>query len=382
MSISNLEKNKCCGCMACVNICPSCAISISKDKDGFIYPAVDSEKCVECHLCEKICGFNPENQSKSIPIKAFSLVHKDRTTLRSSTSGGAFTALSDIVLKNGGIIFGACMNDQFDVKHVEAGDSTLRDSMRGSIYVQSNIGNTFSKVKDYLEQGRQVLFVGTPCQVGGLMNFLQKPYMNLIGVEFLCHGVPNNDFFKAHIKFLEDKYSENAKWYTFRNKKYAWWTHGIEEITFKGGKQKSSKAVQAYNSFFHSNLSLRPSCLNCTYRSYERTADITIADFWGIEAVTGKKNTAGVSLLLANSAKGYDFIHSINQNEVDLEEIPFEKVRFRIATKPAKAKRDPEAFWKLFHEKGYVELVNVYTDTSIIGRVRFWIKKTVSKYSN
>ncbi len=381
MSISIFEKEKCCGCMACMKICPVGAISIKKDSNGFLYPQVDEEKCVECHLCEKTCAFNNVNRNKCIPTKAFSLIHKDKTILRNSTSGGAFTALSDLVLRNGGVIFGACMNKEFDIQHIEASDTFVRDSMRGSIYAQSNMETSYDKVKSYLDQGKQVLFVGTPCQVGGLLKFLQKPYDNFIGVEFLCHGVPNNDFFKEHIRYLEKKYSKKAKRYTFRSKKYAWWTHGIEEITFEDGKQKSDKSVQAYNSFFHSNMSLRPSCLNCTYRSYERTADITIADFWGIEKITGKTNNAGVSLLLANTPKGVSFIQAINPNEVEIEEIPYEKVKFRIATKPAKARRDPEEFWKLFQEKGYAELVNKYTDTSIVGGARFWLKRLFAKRS-
>ena len=374
-----IEKNKCCGCMGCMNACPKGAISVEKDSYGFLYPHVDQGKCIDCHLCEKVCGFVKEDRKQSSPIKAYSLIHKNREVLLNSTSGGAFTALSDMVLKQGGVIFGAYMNEQFDVMHVEAVDSGSRDSMRGSIYVQSYIGDTYSKVKNYLEQGRQVLFVGSPCQVGGLMSFLQKPYENLIGVEFLCHGVPNNYLFKAHIKFLEEKYSGKAKWYTFRSKKYAWWTHGIEEITFEDGKQKASKAVQAYNSFFHSNVSLRPSCLNCTYRRIERAADITIADFWGIEKITGKKNTTGVSMLFGNTDKGVSFIEALDRNEAEISEVPFEKVKYRIATKPAKPSRTPDDFWKLYRESGYQALVDKFTDTSLLGGGALWIKKAIRK---
>jgi coenzyme F420-reducing hydrogenase beta subunit len=375
-----IDKNKCCGCMGCMNACPKGAISAVKDSDGFFYPHVDQEECIDCHLCERVCGFIKEDRDQSNPIKAYSLIHKNREVLSNSTSGGAFTALSDMVLKQGGVIFGACMNEQFDVAHIEAEDPGTRDGMRGSIYVQSYTGDTYSKVKNYLEQGRHVLFVGTPCQVGGLMSFLQNPYENLIGVEFLCHGVPNNDFFKAHIRYLEEKYSGKAKGYTFRSKKYAWWTHGIEEITFEDGRQKAAKAVQAYNAFFHSNVSLRPSCLNCTYRRIERSADITIADFWGIERITGKKNTTGVSMLFGNTEKGLAFIESLDRNEAEISEVPFEKVKYRIATKPAKPSKSPDDFWKLYHESGYKALVGKYTDTSLLGGVRFGLKRLFAKY--
>ena len=374
-----VEKDKCCGCMACMNICPKGAISATKDEDGFLYPYIDRDKCIECHLCEKVCSFSKEDNAFNTPMKAYSLVHKDKNVLYNSTSGGAFTALSDSVLKQGGVIFGACMDDRFDVKHKEAVESAARDGMRGAIYVQSFIDNTYRAAKKYLDQGNQVLFVGTPCQIGGLMSFLQKPYENLIGVEFLCHGVPNNDFFKQHIRFLEEKYSDQAKWYTFRDKKYAWWTHGIEEITFKSGKQKSAKAVQAYNKFFHSNVSLRPSCLNCTYRRVERAADITIADFWGIDKITGKKNAAGVSLLFGNTEKGLAFIEALNQNEIDISEVPVERVIYRISTKHVKPSGNTVEFWKCYHEHGYKALVDQYTDTSIQAELRFGLKRLFAR---
>lgn len=322
MAISIEDKN-CCGCMACRNICPSNAILVKKDEKGFLYTNVDLGKCINCHLCEKVCGFVKEDRSAFETKKAYSLIHKDKDVLLNSTSGGAFTALSDVILAYGGVVFGAAMDEKFDVSHVEATDKETRDKMRGSLYVQSNIGTSYSKVKKYLEKGRCVLFIGTPCQVGGLMAYLKKPYENLIGVEFLCHGVPNNDFFKEHIKYLERKYSGKAKRYTFRSKKFAWWTHGIEEVTFSDGRSKATKAVQAYNSFFHSNISLRPSCHNCSYRRMERSADITIADFWGIEKITGKRNRTGVSLLLGNTEKGTAFIESIDKSEALISEIFF-----------------------------------------------------------
>lgn len=380
MSIANIEKSKCCACLSCMNACPTGAISSKKDENGFIYPQINSEKCIECNLCEKVCGFNRENRSQNTPLKAYSLVHKDRTVLHKSTSGGAFTAFSDMILSKGGVIFGAAMDESFIVSHIEATDVATRDKMRGSLYVQSNTGTSYSKVKDYLEEGRKVLFVGTPCQTGGLKTFLRKPYDNLFLIEFLCHGVPNNDFFKEHVRYLEKKYSGKATWYTFRSKKYAWWTHGIEEITFEDGRKKATKLVQAYNSLFHSNVSLRPSCLNCTYRSQERSADITIADFWGIEKVSGEKNKTGISLVLGNTKKGISLIEAVAQNDATIVEIPYEKVRFRIATKPARARINLEDFWKLFHEKGYEEIVHRYTDNSLLARMRFGLKRFFARF--
>ena len=365
--------------MACRNACPKGAISAVKDEKGFLYPHVDPDKCIDCHLCEQVCAFTKADRNDALPRKAYSFIHKDKKTLLNSTSGGAFTALSDSVLSAGGVVFGAMMDEQFSVRHTEARDRETRDKMRGSLYTQSDTGTVYGQVKECLEMGKEVMFVGSPCQVGGLIGFLRKPYDNLIAVEFLCHGVPNNDFFKAHIHWLEKKYAGKAVWYTFRSKKFAWWPLGIEEITFDNGVRKSTQPVQSYNRFFHSNVSLRPSCLNCTYRKLERCADITIADFWGIEKITGRKNATGASMVLCNTEKGMEFTEKIDRNAVEISEVPFEKVKYRIATKPAKPSKDTVRFWQVYLEKGYEGLTKKYTDTSLKGKILFGAKKIYRK---
>lgn len=377
--ISISDKSECCGCLACYNACPADAIVLKKDIGGFVYPLVDKDKCVDCHLCEKACDFNSSDREFNIPSRCFSLEHKNRSVLINSTSGGAFTAISDLIIRNGGIVAGTMMDDRFNIVFTEANDAAGRDKMRGSLYVQSNPDTIYRRAQEHLNNGMTVLFVGTPCQVGAMQRYIKKNKNNLICVEFLCHGVPSNEFFKEHIKYLERMYHSKAQWYTFRSKKFAWWTHGIEEITFENGAQKATQAVQTYNTFFHSNVSLRPSCLNCSYRRLERSSDITIADFWGIEKITGKKNRKGVSLVLGNTEKGIALLEKIDMKNVDMAEVNFEKVKYRISTKPAKSKIDTNEFWRIYADKGYDGIVQRYISKTFLGGGRFLLKKMVSR---
>ena len=189
----------CCGCMACAAACPQGAISKSENERGFIVPFIDDSKCINCGLCLKVCDFKKEHDEQSNIDKAFSLVINDKIVLKNSTSGGAFTALSDIVLDERGSIVGSVMESDFTVHHVITSDQALRDAMRGSKYVQSSTQGIWKQVKELLSKGDKVLFTGTPCQCAALTSFLGKYYDNLIIMDLLCHGVPKNQMFKEHV---------------------------------------------------------------------------------------------------------------------------------------------------------------------------------------
>ena len=377
---SERDKSLCCGCMACMNICPCGAISPVKDEKGFVYPVTDAGKCTGCGLCEKVCDFVREDRGASVPSRVFSLAHKDRKVLSGSASGGAFTALSDAVLADGGIVAGTVMDDGFNLRFVLSSDPEGRDRMRRSKYVQSETGEIYSRIKELLDEGKKVLFVGAPCQTGGLLSFLAKPYEGLVCVDFICHGVPSNDFFKEHIAYLERRYSAKAEKYYFRSKKFGWRAQGIDEIVFAGGRKKSASPVQAYTRFFYSNSSLRPSCLGCTYRRPERVSDLTIGDFWGVERITGKKNRTGASLVFVNTGKGERLMGSLDGTRITLSEIPPEKVKYRIAAKEVVPSFDPEVFWETYLKGGYEALVERYTDTSLRGRTVQFLKRSLRRF--
>ena len=375
--IDTTDENKCCGCLACESTCPQNAISMTENEKGFIMPIIDDDKCINCGLCLKVCDFKKAPTTESNIEKAYSLVVNDKNVLQNSTSGGAFTALSDVVLSHSGCVVGSIMDDDFTIRHVVATDKEGRDKMRGSKYVQSNTHGTWEQVKDMLSKGKEVLFTGTPCQCAALKSFLGKDYDNLIIVDFLCHGVPNNKMFKEHIQYLNDYYKTPSVGFSFRNKVYGWDSYnGINMLS--NGKSKSKWINQIYYSFFVGNLSLRPSCHHCPYRSLNRPSDITVGDFWGIEKLTGQKNREGVSLVLAHSEKGMALVEKTKES-CQVREYPTESVFFRVSLAPSKPNAKCDAFWNTYLERGYAGVARKYFNNSRKNRIKFEVRKIAKK---
>lgn len=368
---------ECCGCMACENACPQKAISMTENEKGFIMPSIDEEKCVNCGLCLKICDF------KKIPVggsnieHAYSLVINDRIALKKSTSGGAFTALSDVVLDDSGYVVGSVMDEKFNVHHTVAANKAERDKMCGSKYVQSCTHGIWEQVKELLLQEKKVMFTGTPCQCAALKSFLGKEYDNLTVVDFLCHGVPNNRMFREHIEYLNDFYGVPSVGFSFRNKTYGWDSYNNIDILFNG-KSKTKWINQIYYSFFVNNLSLRPSCHHCTYRRHNRPSDITVADFWGIEKLTYSKDRDGVSLVLTHSEKGLDLVKKAKE-ACRVREYPMESVMYRIPLVPSKPNAKCDSFWKTYVEHGYSRIASKYFRNSLKNRFRFEVRKIAKK---
>ncbi len=375
--IDTNEEFLCCGCLACESICPQEAISMTENEKGFIMPSIDEGKCINCGLCLKVCDFKKTQQTESNIERAYSLVVNDKDVLKNSTSGGAFTALSDVVLGRSGFVVGSVMEEDFTIRHVIAEDKTGRDRMRGSKYVQSSTLGIWKQIKELLSKGEKVLFTGTPCQCAALKSFLGKEYDNLVLVDFLCHGVPNNKMFKEHIDYLNKHYKKNSVGFSFRNKTYGWDSYN-NNISLSNGKTKIKWINQIYYNFFVSNLSLRPSCLQCPYRGLHRPSDITIADFWGIEKLTGKKNREGVSLVLTHSEKGLDLVKEAKEN-CQAREYPVESVLFRVSTAPSKPNAKYDAFWETYIKHGYRGVASKYFSNSRKNRIRFEVRKIAKK---
>lgn len=388
-TIMECNINNCSGCMACLNVCPKDAISVEESAEGFILPHINEEKCIKCGLCDAVCDYKKDTHIGVDIMKAFSLTHKNKQVVKNSSSGGAFTALSDAVLEKKGVIIGVVYDKDFNVVHTIASTSDLRDNMRGSKYVQSNPGLIYRDVKELLKK-QLVLFVGTPCQCAGLKSYLKKDYANLIVVDFLCHGVPSNKMFKEHIKFICKKHKGKAINYTFRTKKYGWNTSAnvltlTEEhskhnnnILVDHTKEDSSWLTQAFLSFFSENLSIRPSCLKCPYRNNHRPSDISIGDFWQIENLTGKKNKDGVSFITANSIKGETYLREIATG-VQLKEYSIEQVRFRLPKGATIIPKRYDDFWNTYQRGGYEQVVMNYFNNSTRAKIRWEVKKLVKR---
>lgn len=328
------EQSKCCGCSACLNICPKNAISMEESELGTLYPKIDPKLCVECGLCKKVCNFQ-NRTDYSTKHKAFAATTKDDEIIMNSTSGGIFTTLAQQFIKDGGYVSGAIYDDDFNVVHIVTNRLSDLKKIQGSKYVQSSTTDVYPKIKKLLNSGEKVLFSGTPCQVDGLYGFLMKDYDNLITIDIVCHGVPSNKLFKDYLKTI-CKNNENIIDVKFRDKTQSWGTFGT--VTLQNGNSFITKEINggtsSYYHMFLNNLIFRTSCYSCKYASINRPADITIGDFWGIEKVNSEllKNTElntkkGISLLITNNDKGESYI-SYNKKCFYMYDTTVEKVSF------------------------------------------------------
>lgn len=313
---------ECCGCEACFNICPVSAITMREDQRGFTYPHIDIKKCIDCDLCVKVCAFSKPNSTKYFTNESicYAAQNLNVAQLKNSASGGAFSAMAQYVIENGGEVWGAAWDNDMKLTHIPIRSSDKIIKLQGSKYVQSSIGEAFKKIKASLVD-KTVLFCGTPCQCDGLRSFLRKDYRNLVTVELICHGVPSQSFLKAYLSLIEKKENGKIVDLKFRDKKRGWGALLNFSIIKKSGKTThkylTNKESYYYYYYWGGNL-YRPSCYNCKYACPERKSDFTIGDFWGITDLP-IDTCKGVSLILANTPKAYDLLEQLGNNYLSLE---------------------------------------------------------------
>lgn len=297
------DKTDCCGCTACASVCTHDAITMKPDIMGFLYPVVNKSKCVDCGLCEKVCAFNDHyDTTLNLPKPdAYAARHKDMREVETSRSGAAFIAISDYVLENDGVVYGAGYADHFRVVHKRAVTKEERDEFKGSKYVQSDMRGIFRQVKKDLKEGLTVLFSGTPCQTAGLNSCIGKKLREqLILVDIVCHGVPGPNLWRDYIAYLEKKQGDKICLVNFRDKQmYGWAAHHETFKFINTGKM-------SFTYLFYQHIMFRPSCGKCHFANTKRPSDITIADYWGWEKTNPdiNKDDKGVSLILVNTEKG------------------------------------------------------------------------------
>lgn len=281
-------------------------------KDGFLYPSINEETCLNCLACERTCPVvNPVDlsENRKEPL-VFACWNKNSAARSQSSSGGAFSALASAILKEDGIVVGASYNDQMKVVHRACSSFSELDSLRGSKYVQSSIGDIYKLIRTYLNQGKRVLFVGTPCQNAGIRNFLKKEYANLYCCDFICHGTPSPLLFQKYLEWIEASKGIKVTSFNFRSKKSGWY----DAVRVVNNHKVMKGKHDAYFFGFNRNYSLRESCYRCPEIGMPRRGDITIADFWGIgmeyrfDKVGEIKD--GISLVMLNNAKGEQLFES------------------------------------------------------------------------
>ena len=300
------DKYHCTGCAACAQSCGHDAISMQTDNEGFLQPIIDTTKCVECGLCQKHCPeLQPIERLGYEQQKYYALIYDHDRKIRSS--GGAFSVFAKWIISQGGIVYGATINENFVVKHIGVESTEELCKLRGSKYVQSIIGDTYKKIRNHLRTNRKVLFVGTGCQVAGLYAYLgDKRYEGLLyTLDLVCHGTPSQGMFDSYLKKLQKKLAltgENMKGFRFR--KLDSWSI-VPAIQLSESKERIlTLSENVYMDAFFDGLTFRESCYNCQYCNTQRIGTFTIADFWGIGRHGRKFNknvSCGVSLVIDNT---------------------------------------------------------------------------------
>lgn len=318
------EKKDCCACGACLNVCPKQAISMVEDECGFHYPQIDEILCLRCGRCKQVCAFQ-NSKIENNPVEVFAGITKDENLRKASASGGIFAAIAQKALEKGYIVFGAALHPDFSVKHVGIKSVEELPKLQGSKYTQSDTGHSYDKVKKYLEQGCNVLFSGTPCQIDGLYGYLGKHSEHLFTIDLICHGVPSNQMFQDYIKTL----GHDVTNFMFRDKSIGW---GINGSTFVNGKKKRIwQSSSSYLYYFTKGWIYRENCYQCKYTCKHRPADITLGDYWGIEkqhpeylGKDGWDEAKGISVIIVNTTKGEQLLN-IADDTLDLRSSSFEK---------------------------------------------------------
>lgn len=358
-NIIHKSEEACCGCSACVSICPQNAIYLLTNPNGFDIPVIDNQKCIQCGLCDKVCRFAKNASSvEKIHSRIFSFkLKKERLFCQ---SGGAAFALSKSILSINGIVYGV----GYDSEKCEAlycridNDKDLK-KLRGSKYIQTKTNGVISLIREDLISGEDVLVLGTPCFIDGLLSYLKIQKINLdklLTCDLICHGVPSPKIFRDYICYLEEKF-KNVKMFNFRNKRLSGW-HGHVE-SFRINRIKSCKSHN-FVKIFYSNVCLRQSCYNCNYASERRVSDITIGDFWGIEKYNQRiDDDLGVSVVLSNSHKGELLVEKMSQYG-EVKQITAENYTQPNMIAPTPRSVDYNDFWHMYYENGLIMAVKKY----------------------
>ncbi|QHQ59955.1 4Fe-4S dicluster domain-containing protein [Anaerocolumna sedimenticola] len=323
--ISISDKKYCSGCNACVQKCPKHCIKMVEDEEGFLYPSVNKNECVDCGFCEKVCPVINAKEDKQ-KVAAYAAYANDDDIRMKSSSGGLFTLFADQILKDNGVVFGAAFDIDFMVHHVAIESVEELSRLQGSKYLQSRIENTYQQAEQYLKSGRKVLFTGTACQIAGLKQYLGKEYDLLYTVDVLCHGVPSPKVWKRYLNYQE-KYHGGAVTRTiFRQKEFGWKSYALKLQFSNSSAYEQIFQKDLFMQMFLSNICLRPSCHACKFKSLDRPSDITIGDSWGIgQYMPDMDDDKGTSVVLIHSEKGQK-LFDLCESEMLFKEAEVDKI--------------------------------------------------------
>ncbi len=371
----------CVGCGACANVCPENCLNMIADKNGFLHPEIKKDACVNCQACEKVCPIINKNQKAEESIPVYAVYSKNDNVRISSSSGGLFYTIAKYIIENGGIVYGAALDENLYLSH--KGVESIEDLyiLQGSKYIQSDIKFCFREIKTHLDTKRPVLFCGTPCQADGLLCYLKKPYENLFILDFICHGVPSPKAWQEYINYQEKAFSSKASSAYFRDKSKGWSLFS-SKLKFENQKEYSNIHYNdAFMKAFLQNVSLRKSCYNCKFKTVNRNSDITMGDLWGIKNILPDiTDDKGVSVVFIQSEKGKCLFEQINKS-LWIQEISFDSA---IASNSAMTKSVYEHnfrdyFFKNLGKQSFERLVKDCLEPSYYVRLKRKLNKIISE---
>ena len=324
--IITTEKDLCCGCGACAQICTQSCIQMKPDEEGFIYPAIDKAKCVQCGICKQVCPISHARERNQSVQEAYIAYTNNESVRLASSSGGVFSAIAEEILHQNGVVFGAAFDQKWLTYHIGIEDSEKLRLFRGSKYLQSRKERTYLEAKEVLDQGKKVLFSGTGCEIAGLKGFLRNDYHNLFTIDILCHGVPSPLLWRKYLDEKEIEYGAIVQRINFRNKKYGWKKYALSLEFSNDMVYEKSNNEDIFMQMFLRNICLRPSCYNCKFRPIYSQADISLGDCWGIEKYKPELNdNKGLSLVLVHTEKGKELLEGV-YDELIIEDADLEKI--------------------------------------------------------
>lgn len=352
-------KEDCCGCTACASVCPTNSIEMTIDEEGFLYPKINLNLCINCQLCNKVCPVQNEIKMDKFERKGFVLRVKNRETLQSSTSGGFFTSIANWIIKNQGVVCAASFDENFNVTHTLLKPEDYSDSRKikeillkymGSKYVQSDLGDSYKNIKKYLDADYKVCFIGTTCQVYGLKCYLGKEYKKLFTIDLVCHGTPSPKLWRKYLEFEKNKMNCKPIKINFRSKKFGY-HNGVMEIDFENNKKHIASArTDLMLKCFFNEIASRPICYKCPFKVIDRCSDLTAYDCWHFSQLVKNvpDDDKGYTNIIVHSEKGNKILNEIKPlielYEVDLEKAI--KLDGIMIKESAKAHRKRNEFYK------------------------------------
>lgn len=377
------DKKQCSGCTACTSICPENCIEMQEDEEGFLYPQVDISACIQCSKCVKVCPYTnseftlkPTTEELALCYAAY---NRNEEIRYKSSSGGMFRAFADKIIAEGGVVFGAAFDKDFAVYHTYTETLNGLAAFMGSKYLQSRMGNAFTSVKQFLNDGRKVLFTGCACQIAGLKRFLKTDDQNLICIDILCHGVGSPKIWKNYLNNYFADY--NIKSINCRDKTVGW---SSSSYKIEGTKKLYSEIVHKniYHKNYIENIFIRPACIVCPFKKDNRVSDITIADCWGFQKIAPEMNDEkGLSSVIVHTVKGKLLFDEIAEQLVlkktSIDDVKEYNPDYIQNQKPNHLRRD--AFWKDYNQLPFKILLKKHLGESKKQKAMLLIKKVAIK---